>query len=83
VTAAVPHSCGHARLALHVPEAFDASGALCVGTYRVGGDETQARSTLPRNIFRSQMAPDNKAVDVVVGGGRLELKLGRCLQCAP
>ena len=48
----LPHNCGHARLALHVPEAFDASGALCVGTYRVGGDETQAKSTLPRNVFR-------------------------------
>ena len=39
----LPHNCGHARLALHVPEAFDASGALCVGTDRVGGDETQAK----------------------------------------
>ena len=79
----LPHNCGHARLALHVPEAFDASDALCVGTYRLGGDATQASSGLPRNVFRAQLAPDSKTVDVVMGGGRLELKLGRCLQSAP
>ena len=83
MTATIPHNCGQARLVLHVPEAFDASDALCVGTYRLGGDATQASSGLPRNVFRAQLAPDSKTVDVVMGGGHLELKLGRCLQCAP
>ena len=32
MTATVPHNCGQARLVLHVPEAFAATDALCVGT---------------------------------------------------
>lgn len=79
MTAVVPHNCGQARLVLHVPDAFHASEALCVGSYRVGGDEAEARGEMPRNVFRAEMAPCNKTVDVVVGGGRLDLKLGRCL----
>lgn len=79
MTATIPHNCGHARLVLHVPEAFDASDALCVGSHRVGDSETVARSELPRNVFRAQMAPDKKTANIVVGGGRVQLKLGRCL----
>jgi len=74
----IPHNCGRARLQLHLPDGVDGSDALCVGSYRVGGD-TVAETVLPRNVFHARMAPGNQTVDVVVGGGRSELKLGRCL----
>ena len=88
MAATVPHNCGRARLVMHVPEALAASDALCVGTdlagtggYLVGGHgaEPGARGGLPRNVFDARLAADNKTVDVVVGGGRVDLKLGRCL----
>jgi hypothetical protein len=85
MSAVVPHNCGRARLVLHVPDALlDATGApesaLCVGGYRLGGGgEAAAGNALPRNVFRAQLAPGNKTVDVFVGGGRVELALGRCL----
>ena len=78
MSARIPHNCGQARLELHVPDALDPD-SLCVGSHRIGSGEAEAGSELPRNVFRVALAPSKKTVDVVVGGGRQELKLGRCL----
>lgn len=77
MTSTIPHNCGRARLQLHLPDGVDASDALCVGSYRIGVAEVS--NELPRNVFRARLVPGNKTVDVVVGGGHSELKLGRCL----
>jgi len=85
----IPHNCGQARLALHVP-VFDTAtsatlsdGGLCIGEYRVVApaieeEEGGAQGPLPLNVARVELALDGKTVDVFVGGGRAQLKLGRC-----
>ena len=75
---------------LHVPEGIDTSQeagvSLCIhstiidhGSYLLELDQpAQARSN-PPNLFRAQLAADRQTVDVIVGGGRSELTLSRCL----
>jgi hypothetical protein len=76
MAATVPHNCGRARLVLHVPDSMvGLSDSLCVGNYHLDNAEV---SPLPNNVFAAQLTPGNRTVDVVVGGGRLELSLGRC-----
>jgi hypothetical protein len=83
MNASIPHNCGRARLVLHVPVPEEGMGTLCIGDYRVvaagtEADERAASQVLPRNVFSTRLAEDAKTVDVVVGGGRSELKLERC-----
>ena len=66
---------------LHVPEGVGTSDALCIGGVRivdVAANEL-SKGAKSGTVVRAQLASDGKTVDVVVGGGRAQLKLGRCL----
>jgi hypothetical protein len=85
--ATVPHNCGSARLVLHTPAAFlDGSSkiveTLCVHAgaekVMVATAETKAAAELPNNIRSVRVAEDRTTVDVIVGGGLIDLALREC-----
>ncbi len=75
MNATMPHNCGRARLQMHVVGAA-AAAQCCVSGFPVHGGPDDA--TLPRHVFRVDLAPDGTTVDVVVGGGRSHLVLAPC-----
>lgn len=82
MAARIPHNCGRARLELHVPDGISAADRLCLdGRHPIAAPDADANSydQLPRNVFDVRAAATRKTVDVIVGGGRTKLKLGRCI----
>ena len=72
LNATVPHNCGRARVVLPVVESLGVAVWLCVNGDRVVEEAVGAEMGAPR------LAPDRKSVEVVVSGGRTDLRLESC-----